>query len=72
MAKNINFVGIDSSDYLTVRDIAEQLTVSEEKVRSWILTSELRAIDVRSEGSIRPRWRIPLIAFREFLDGRTN
>ena len=72
MVKKRNFVGTSSSDYLTVRDIAEQLTVNEEKVRSWILTSELRAIDVRSKGSIRPRWRIPLVAFQDFLEGRTN
>ena len=72
MENNRNFIGTKSSDYLTVRAIADQLTVTEEKVRNWIRTSELRAIDVRSEGSIRPRWRVPLIAFREFIDGRTN
>ncbi|SIO07020.1 DNA binding domain-containing protein, excisionase family [Rhodovulum sp. ES.010] len=33
-------------DYKTVRDVAEQLKVSEATVRRWIRDGELRAIDI--------------------------
>ena len=52
---------------LTPPQVAERFRVSPDKVRSWILSGQLRAIDISTHPEIgRPRWRIyptDLIAF---------
>ncbi len=43
---------------LTPPEFARRYRISAEKVIGLILTGELGAIDVRSTGATRPRWRI--------------
>jgi excisionase family DNA binding protein len=43
---------------LTPPEIAELLRVKPERVRAWIRSGRLRAIDVSQPGSTRPRFRI--------------
>ena len=50
----------------TPPQLARHYTVSPDKVLSWIDAGELRAVDVRSPGSARPRWRISPDAIAEF------
>ena len=55
------------SKSLTPPEIAERYRISPDKVRQWIESGQLRAVDVSVKpGTGRPRWRIhpaDLIAF---------
>ena len=44
---------------LTPPQVAEQYGVSPDKIRGWIVSGQLRAIDVSTRPGVgRPRWRI--------------
>lgn len=49
-----------------VRDIAERYAVDQSKVRTWIRSGELRAIDVSTNCGGRPRYRITPSGLAEF------
>jgi excisionase family DNA binding protein len=51
---------------LTPPEVARRLRVSADKVRSWIMRGELRAVNVADRVGGRPRWRIALEAVEEF------
>jgi excisionase family DNA binding protein len=51
---------------LTPPEVARRLRVSADKVRSWIMRGELRAVNVADRVGGRPRWRISLEAVEEF------
>jgi len=56
---------IDQTTF-TTRQIAKRYHISEDKVRLWISSGQLRGIDVSSRASRRPRWRVSaadLLAF---------
>jgi excisionase family DNA binding protein len=58
---------------LTVPEVGRRLHVSCEKIRGWIASGELRAIDVRAcwgKGK-RPRWRISEADLQAFLLSRS-
>jgi excisionase family DNA binding protein len=55
---------------LSVRDVAEEYAVKQETVLSWIKCGALRALDVRSAGSTRPRWRIRRADLEAFFEAR--
>jgi hypothetical protein len=55
----------------TPPEIAARWRVSEDKILNLIRTGRLRAFDVASPGSTRPRWRVPLDALLAFEAGRT-
>jgi predicted site-specific integrase-resolvase len=55
-----------TSHYLTPPQFAEQLGVDPSKVLNWIRSGNLRAFDVRGDGSTRPRYRITIDAIVEF------
>jgi excisionase family DNA binding protein len=55
---------------LTVPEVAERLRVGEDTVRGWIATEELKAINVASRGSRRPKWRISPEALAAFEAAR--
>jgi len=44
--------------YRTPREVARQYAISQEKVLNMIRSGELRAINVATRGSSRPRYRI--------------
>lgn len=52
---------------LTPPEVAKRYRVSSDKVRGWIVSGQLRAVDVSAEpGTGKPRWRIhpcDLVAF---------
>jgi excisionase family DNA binding protein len=50
----------------TVRDLAAYYRVSEDKIRRWIGSGELRAINTASKLCGKPRWVIPPDALTEF------
>jgi hypothetical protein len=54
----------------TPPEIAKRWRVSEDKVLALIRSGRLRAFDVASPGSSRPRWRVPLDALLAFEAGR--
>jgi excisionase family DNA binding protein len=51
--------------YLTVRDVAKQLELTEYRVRQLIREKEIRATKIR-------QWRINLEDLKAFIRGRTN
>ena len=51
---------------LTPPEVARQLRVSADKVRTWISAGELAAIDVATRRGGRPRWRIDPKAIEDF------
>jgi excisionase family DNA binding protein len=54
----------------TPPEFARRLRVGEDKVRRWIETGRLRAVNVASDGCRRPRYRIPVDAVLEFEAAR--
>lgn len=60
---------------LTPPEVAEQYRVNADKVRQWIMSGQLRAVDVSTNpGAGKPRWRIhptDLIAFENARTART-
>lgn len=58
---------------LTAKQFAEHMDVPLPKVYAWILSGELRALDVSLKpGCGNPRWRIPVEAIKEFEEARSN
>jgi excisionase family DNA binding protein len=55
-----------SEEWLTIEEIAEELRVSEETVRRWIRTKQLKAL------SIGRGYRIRRKDFEDFLDRRST
>jgi hypothetical protein len=53
----------------TPPEIAARWRVSEDKVLNLIRTGRLRAFDVASPGSTRPRWRVTLSSLLAFEAG---
>lgn len=51
---------------LTVREVARRYRVSEDKVRAWIRSGELRAINTAAVACGKSRWVIPPEALPEF------
>ena len=60
-----------SSPVLTPPIVAKQLGVDPAKVSTWIKTGELRAINVATKTTGRPRWRIMPADLESFLASRT-
>ena len=56
--------------YLTKTEIADSLRVSTQTVNSWISSGNLKAVDVRRDGSTRPMYRINQKDLEDFLSGR--
>ena len=57
--------------YMTPNQLAKRWRVSPDKVAAWIRSGELRALNVASAGSTRPRWRIPPEAVQAFEAARS-
>jgi transposase len=56
----------------TVRDLVAYYRVSEDKIRRWIATGELRAVNTAAALCGRPRWVIPAEALAEFEQRRAG
>jgi excisionase family DNA binding protein len=52
--------------HLTVKEIATDLDVSEETVRNWIRSGELKAVDI-GRG-----YRVAVIEYQRFLEARST
>ena len=67
--KNRQFFGdirmVDLSKYLTVRDAAKRLDLTEERVRELIVLKQIRAIKIR-------QWRIKPEDLEAFVKSRMN
>jgi hypothetical protein len=50
----------------TVRDLSAYYRVSEDKIRRWIASGELRAINTAAALCGKPRWVIPPDALADF------
>ncbi len=59
------------SAMLTPPEVAQQIGIDAEKVRTWIATGELRAVNIAERVSGRPRWRIRPDDLEAFLESRT-
>jgi excisionase family DNA binding protein len=55
---------------LTVREVARRYRVGEDKVRGWIRSGELRAINTAATLCGKPRWVITPEALERFERGR--
>lgn len=55
----------DIKKYLTVRQVAQKLGLSEEWVRDLILAKELKAVKIK-------QWRIKLDELERFIRSRSN
>lgn len=56
---------VDLSKYLTVREAAKRLDLTEERVRELILLKEIKAVKVR-------KWRIKSADLEAFVRSRSN
>lgn len=57
---------------LTPQQVADQYAVSADRVRAWISSGELRAVDVSQRRGGRPRWRITPDALAAFEAARST
>jgi excisionase family DNA binding protein len=62
----------DTLALLTVKQVAERLQLSDDAITGLIARKAIRAIDVSTPGSRKPRWRIKPEALDDFLATRTN
>jgi hypothetical protein len=60
----------DPTAGLTVRDVSRRYRVGEDKVRGWIRTGLLEAVNTAATLSGRPRWVILPQALERFEAGR--
>ena len=58
--------------YLSVSGYAKRLRIRPETIREWIKSGELKAINVASADSIRPKWRISQEAIDDFEARRSS
>lgn len=56
---------LNLKEYLTVREAAQRLDLTEERVRELIREKQIRATKVR-------KWRIEPVALENFIQARTN
>ena len=56
---------MEQKDYLTVRDVAKQLQLTEYRIRQLIREKQIRATKIK-------QWRIKPEDLEEFVKGRTN
>ena len=61
-----------SDTYLSVRDLAKRWKVGIDQVLHLIASGKLIAIDMRNEGSKRPRWRISPAAVAAYEKPRAS
>lgn len=61
-----------SGRYLTAAEVAERLKIDKRKIIEWITSGELRAVNVATDTSQRPQWRIPPDAVIEFEQQRAG
>jgi Helix-turn-helix domain len=59
------------ADGLTVADLARRWRVSEDKIRGWIRTGELRAVNTAASLAARPRWVVAPSAVADFEQQRS-
>jgi hypothetical protein len=59
-----------TSDFLRPQDIARALGIGHAKVLLWIQTGELKAINVSTKPTNRPRYKIRQEDYAAFLAGR--
>lgn len=60
-----------TTQYLTPPEIGKLLGCNSERIRGWIRSGELSAINL-GNSKRRPRWRITQAAFDDFLNRRSN
>ncbi len=58
--------------FRTPPEVAKYIGVSPEKVLTWIRAGELRATNLASAGSKRPRWHVSNADLIAFLESRAN
>ncbi|MFL5242423.1 MAG: helix-turn-helix domain-containing protein [Gemmataceae bacterium] len=65
-ARRVNPSPPEPTACLTVRDVARRYRVSEDKIRRWIASGELKAVNTAAALCGRPRWVIPVEALADF------
>ncbi len=58
--------------YLTPAEIAKELRIGVHRILNWIADGTLRAINLATNPSGRPRWRLSRKDLDEFLTSRTH
>ena len=61
---------LDGCEFLTPPTVAKQLGIKADRVIGWIRAGELRALNVATKLSRRPRFRIADADLQEFLNAR--
>lgn len=61
-----------AAEFLTPPQVAKRLGIEASKVRAWIESKRLRAVNIAENDGIgrRPRWRVRLSDLEEFLAAR--
>ncbi len=63
---------VADTQWLTPPEVAALLRIRLEKVLGWIHDGRLLAVNVASDGAVRPRWRVSRTALDAFLTSRSN
>ncbi len=61
-----------ASVWMTPRQVAKERQIRAEKVLGWIRTGELRAVNMASHMTSKPRWKVSREALAEFDLARSN
>lgn len=59
------------STYITPIEYAERIGIDPQKVRNWIESGLLRAVNI-SNGKVKPRWKISPEAITDFEESRSE
>jgi len=62
----------ESQELVNPVELGKAIDIDAATVRKWIVEGWLPAVDMRSPGTSRPRWRISKAGYDLFIKGRSN
>lgn len=68
----LNLSIFETNEFVTPPELATVLRTDPATVRGWCERRELRAVDTRTAGSKRPRWKISRQAWEDFAQIRSG
>ena len=62
----------ESQEFVNPVELGKAIDIDTATIRKWIAEGWLPAVDMRSPGTSRPRWRISESNFEAFVKSRSN
>jgi len=62
----------ENQEFVNPVELGKAIDIDTATVRKWIVEGWLPAVDMRSPGTSRPRWRIDKAGYESFVKKRSN